>query len=112
MCLYRNFALALTAATLAVGPAQAAPRGFSGDIRFAQSERPRDQDRAFRATRDGRSMPLPLIERKVLPHMGGADYLGPEFKGETYRLKFMDHGRVIWVDVDAATGRIVRRSGN
>ncbi len=85
---------------------------MAGDIRLAQNDRSRDQDRAFRATRDGRSMPLPLIERKVLPHMGGADYLGPEFKGETYRLKFMDHGRVIWVDVDSATGRIVRRSGN
>ena len=75
-------------------------------------QRPRDQDRAFRATREGRSMPLPMIERRVRPHMGGADYLGPELRGETYRLKYMQDGRVIWVDVDAATGRIVRRSGN
>ena len=112
MRLYRTLALALTAATLAGGSVMAAPSGSASDIRFAQNDRSRDQDRAFRATRDGRSMPLPLIERKVLPHMGGADYLGPEFKGETYRLKFMEHGRVIWVDVDAATGRIVRRSGN
>ena len=71
---------------------------------------PRDQDRAFEAAREGRSMPLPKIERRVLPFMGGADYLGPEFNGETYRLKFMRGGRVIWVDVDAATGRILRRS--
>ena len=71
---------------------------------------PRDQDRAFEATREGRSMPLPKIERRVLPFMGGADYLGPEFDGDTYRLKFMRGGRVIWVDVDAATGRILRRS--
>ena len=42
--------------------------------------------------------------------MGGADYLGPELNGETYRLKFMENGRVIWVDVDAQTGRIIRRS--
>jgi uncharacterized membrane protein YkoI len=47
-----------------------------------------------------------------MPFMGGADYLGPEFNGETYRLKFMRGGRVIWVDVDAATGRILRRSRN
>ena len=53
-------------------------------------------------------MPLPKIERRVMPFMGGADYLGPEFNGETYRLKFMRDGRVIWVDVDAATGRIMR----
>jgi hypothetical protein len=73
--------------------------------------RPRDQDRAFEAFREGRSMPLPQIERRVLPMMNGADYLGPEFNGGTYRLKFMRGGRVIWIDVDAQTGRIVGRSG-
>ena len=77
----------------------------------ALADRPRDQDRAFRATQEGRSMPLPKIERRVLPMMGGADYLGPEFRGETYRLKFVQDGRVIWVDVDAATGRVVGRKG-
>jgi hypothetical protein len=76
----------------------------------AWADRPRDQDRAFRATVEGRSMPLPQIERRVMPFMGGADYLGPEFRGDTYRLKFMRDGRVIWVDVDAATGRIIGRS--
>lgn len=76
------------------------------------AQRPRDQDRAFEATREGRSMPLPSIERRVMPFMGGADYLGPEFNGQTYRLKFMRGGRVIWVDVDAATGRILGRSGD
>ena len=78
----------------------------------AWADRPRDQDRAFQATRDGRSMSLPQIERRVMPFMGGADYLGPEFRGDTYRLKFMRDGRVIWVDVDAATGRILGRSGH
>lgn len=77
----------------------------------AWADRPRDQDRAFQATRDGRSMPLPQIERRVMPFMGGADYLGPEFRGDTYRLKFMRDGRVIWVDVDARNGRIIGRSG-
>jgi hypothetical protein len=46
-----------------------------------------------------------------VPMMGGADYLGPEFHGETYRLKFVRDGRVIWVDVDAATGRVVNQVG-
>jgi len=78
----------------------------------AGAERPRDQDRAFEATHEGRSMPLPMIERRVLPIMGDADYLGPEFNGRTYRLKFMRGGRVIWVDVDAATGRVIGRSGD
>ena len=71
----------------------------------------REQQRAFEATRDGRSMPLPQLERRVLPFMGGADYLGPELNGTVYRFKFMRDGRVIWVDVDAATGRIIGKSG-
>src|SRR5437762_3393167 len=71
---------------------------------------PRDGDRAFRDTQQGRSMPLPQIERRVMPFMGGADYLGPELNGEAYRMKFMQNGRVIWVDVDPQTGRIIRRS--
>lgn len=109
MSLYRTLVLFLSAASVAVAtPAFASPRG----VQMAQVERPRDQDRAFRATQEGRSMPLPMIEQRVKPRMGGADYLGPEFRGSTYRLKFMQNGRLIWVDVDAATGRIVGRSGN
>lgn len=76
----------------------------------ALADPPRDSDRAFEATREGRSMPLPQLERKVLPFMGGADYLGPELNGGTYRFKFMVDGRVIWVDVDGRTGRILRKS--
>jgi hypothetical protein len=96
MKMFRTLAAALLSASLIATPALADP--------------PRDQDRAFEATKQGRSMPLPKIERRVMPFMDGADYLGPEFNGETYRLKFMRNGRVIWVDVDAATGRILRRS--
>ena len=76
----------------------------------ALADPPRDADRAFQAKREGRSMPLPQLERRVLPFMGGADYLGPELNGGTYRLKFIQNGRVIWVDVDAQSGRIIRRS--
>jgi hypothetical protein len=96
MRLYRTLFAAALAAGLVAGPAVADP--------------PRDAQRAFQATRDGRSMPLPKIEQRVMPLMPGADYLGPEFNGKTYRLKFMRDGRVIWIDVDAATGQIVRRS--
>jgi hypothetical protein len=79
--------------------------------RGARSEIPqaREQERAFEATREGRSMPLPQLERRVMPLMGGADYLGPEMNGDTYRFKFMQNGRVIWVDVDGQ-GRVIRRS--
>jgi hypothetical protein len=75
----------------------------------ALADKPRDADKAFEATQKGRSMPLPQLERRVLPFMGGADYLGPELNGEITRMKFMRNGRVIWVDVDGQ-GRIVRRS--
>ena len=70
---------------------------------------PRDANRAFQGVRQGRAMPLPELERRVLPFMGGADYLGPEINGDTTRLKFIQNGRVIWVDVDGQ-GRVVRRS--
>ena len=75
----------------------------------ALGEPPRDADRAFRSREQGRSMPLPQLERRVMPMMGGADYLGPELNGDTYRFKFMQNGRVIWVDVDGQ-GRVLRRS--
>ena len=96
MSLFRKSALAALCAGLLVTPALADP--------------PRDADRAFDAKRQGRAMPLPNIERRVMPFMGGADYLGPELNGNRYRLKFVKEGRVIWVDVDAATGRIIGRS--
>lgn len=97
MTMFRSLLLAAAlAAGLTSAPALADP--------------PRDSEKAFRATREGRSMPLPQIERRVLPFMGGADYLGPELNGGTYRMKFIRNGRVIWVDVDPQTGRIVRRS--
>src|SRR4051794_35334908 len=96
MTLFRTSLAALVAASLTGAPALA--------------DGPRDADRAFRDKEQGRSMPLPKIEQRVMPFMGGADYLGPELNGGTYRMKFMQNGRVIWVDVDPQTGRIIRRS--
>ena len=76
--------------------------------------RDREQDAAYQARKQGRIMPLPRIERSVKPRMRGADYLGPELdsRSGTYRLKFVRNGRVIWVDVDARTGRVRGRSGD
>ena len=99
MRMFRTLLLAASAVGLLASPALADP--------------PRDADRAFRATKEGRSMPLPEIKQRVMRMMedDAAVYLGPEFNGETYRLKFiLKDGRVVWVDVDAATGRIKRRS--
>jgi uncharacterized membrane protein YkoI len=112
MNLFRTLFAAAIGVGLIAAPAPAErPRDRDrGAQREQVRDQARDQDRAFEAAKQGRSMPLPNIERRVMPFMGGADYLGPELNGDTYRLKFMRGGRVIWVDVDAATGRIIRRS--
>jgi len=86
------------------------PRGRGPQMQQQDQTPHREQERAFEATRDGRSMPLPQLERRVMPFMGGADYLGPEIRGDSYRMKFIQNGRVIWVDIDPQTGRIIRRS--
>lgn len=111
MNLLRTLLLAgVLAAGLSSAPALA-DRPRDRGPRQDQSQAPhREQERAFEAKREGRSMPLPQLERRVMPLMGGADYLGPEFNGQTYRMKFIQNGRVIWVDVDPQTGRIIRRS--
>ena len=72
--------------------------------------KPKEQDAAWHATREGHIMPLRVIESFVVPRMRGADYLGPELNGDRYRLKFMRDGQVIWIDIDARTGRMVGRS--
>ncbi|HYX46209.1 MAG TPA: hypothetical protein VE820_05245 [Sphingomicrobium sp.] len=97
-----------SAPALADGPRDRGSQGAQG----MEPQGPRgEQERAFEGRRDGRSMPLPQLERRVMPFMGpGADYLGPELNGGAYRMKFIMNGRVIWVDVDPQTGRIIRRS--
>jgi len=123
MSLFRTLLLSLCVAGAAVAtPALARPhndaaatvraRSHDGGARLAWLDRPRDQDRAYMQKQRGQSMPLPQIERRVLPRMGGADYLGPEIRGRNLRMKFMDQGKVIWVDVDPMTGRIIGKSGD
>jgi hypothetical protein len=110
MTLYRTLLLAVAiAGGLNSAAALADPPHDHGPRPSMPLPPQRDADRAFEATREGRSMPLPQLERRVIPMMGGADYLGPELNGDTYRLKFMQNGRVIWVDVDGQ-GRVIRRS--
>jgi hypothetical protein len=80
----------------------------------AADARPRDkeQQNAWRATQEGRFLPLRTIEGLIVPRMRGADYLGPELDYEAgrYRLKFMRGADVIWVDVDARTGQVIGQS--
>jgi hypothetical protein len=108
MSLFRTLLLSLCVASVAATPAHARPRDEVS--RLAWLDRPRDQDRAYIQKQRGQSMPLPQIERRVIPRMGGADYLGPEMRGRNLRMKFMDQGKVIWVDVDPMTGRIIGKS--
>jgi uncharacterized membrane protein YkoI len=79
----------------------------------AQAQRRGDQQRALEARRTGRLLPLPEIERRVVPTMPGSQYLGVDFDSEAvvYTLKFLRDGTVIWVEVDGQTGQIVGRSG-
>ena len=67
----------------------------------------REQDNAYRALQHGRIRPLPEIRARI--NVPGAEFIGVEFDGRIYRLKYMREGEVIWIDVDAETGQIVRR---
>jgi len=69
------------------------------------------QGEARREMRAGNVRSLREIEQHVLPMMSGAQYLGPEYDplAMAYRLKFVKDGRVVFVDVDARSGEILRQ---
>ena len=90
--------LALLSGFVAPAATHAQAGGEQGEVRRDMRER---QVRSLRE-----------IERQVLPTMSGMQYLGPEYDplAMVYRLKFIDKGRVVFVDVDARTGRILGQS--
>lgn len=71
-----------------------------------------EQGQARKELRAGNVRSLREIEQRVLPSMAGSQYLGPEYDpaAMAYRLKFIRQGRVIFVDIDARTGEIMRQS--
>jgi hypothetical protein len=73
----------------------------------------RDQDAALAARRQGRTLPLSEIQRRVIPAMQGAKYLGFDFDSASavYTLKFLREGSLIWVMVDGRSGSVIGRSG-
>lgn len=79
---------------------------------FVQDNSRSDQGEARKAMKAGNIKTISQIERLVLPRMRGAEYLGFAYDAaaRAYRLKFIRNGRVINVDVDGATGRIINRS--
>ena len=91
--------------------------GLSATPALAQQKRG-DQQSARKEMRAGNLLTLRQIERIVVPQIerrgSNIQYLTPEFDevSRAYRMKFIDNdrGQMIWVDVDARTGRILRIS--
>lgn len=71
-----------------------------------------EQSRAREELRTGRILRSDKIEQAVIPRMSGWTYLGFEYDeaAMAYRLKFIQRGHVMFVDVDARTGRILGES--
>ncbi|MCJ2185968.1 PepSY domain-containing protein [Novosphingobium beihaiensis] len=71
-----------------------------------------EQGEARKERKAGNILSIRQIERIVLPRMGGKQYLGPDYDSAAmaYRLKFIQNGKVYYVDVDARTGRIIGQS--
>ncbi|MGN6358339.1 MAG: PepSY domain-containing protein [Novosphingobium sp.] len=94
----RLVATLLMALSLPAVPALAAPGDAQGQVR--------------RDMREGAVRSLREIEQQILPRMQGMEYLGPEYDPAAlaYRLKFIRDGRVVFVDVDARSGQILRQS--
>ena len=72
-----------------------------------------DQAAALAGRQAGRILSAREIERRVLPIMGGARYLGFDFDSgsEVYTLKFLRDGSVIWVNVDGQSGQVLGSTG-
>ncbi len=98
-----RFLALLAVAGLAASPAHA----------FSQRGLQRDgQSGAYRAMQQGEVLSLPEIRRRVSVTVPNAQFIGVEIiGGMIYRLKYMRGSEVIWIDVDARTGRIVARTG-
>jgi Ni/Co efflux regulator RcnB len=72
-----------------------------------------DQGKARKEMRAGNVLRLSDIEGRILPQMRGFQYLGPAYDSTAmaYRLKFLRGQQVVYVDVDARTGRVIGKSG-
>ncbi len=81
-------------------------------VPIAGADQISEQGQVRRERRAGNVRSLREIEQMVIPQMSGMQYLGPEYDAAAmaYRLKFIQSGKVFFVDVDARTGRIIGRS--
>lgn len=71
-----------------------------------------DQGMARKEAQAGHILKSREIEARILPMMGKSEYLGFAYDSTAmaYRLKFIREGRVLFVDVDARSGRIIQKS--
>jgi hypothetical protein len=78
----------------------------------APADQRRDGVAATQARREG-VMKIREVERRIIPTMGDAQYLGfdLEMPSGVYTLKFLRDGNVIWVEVDGRSGQVIGRSG-
>ncbi|WP_448663200.1 hypothetical protein ACG3SL_00545 [Sphingomonas sp. CJ20] len=109
----RRVMCAWLAAISPAGAAVAHPVAPSFDARIELVQN-YGQDTARERRMKGELLPVREIERRVIPRMPGAQYLGFDYDPATdiYTLKFLRNGSVIWVDVDGHTGQILRRTGS
>lgn len=98
----------LLALSLSAAIALALPPAVPG---WAQQPKS-DQGAARKEAQAGHILKSREIEARILPMMGGAEYLGFAYDSTAmaYRLKFIRDRRVLFVDVDARSGRIIQRS--
>lgn len=77
----------------------------------AANPRFRDAQEAFRGVRQGEILPLQVIRERI--RIPGAEMIGADLiaGGTRYRLRFMRGANVLWVDVDARTGRVLGTAG-
>jgi len=83
----------------------------------ASAQNWRDQRTPF----DGREMPVdgsgvqpfPRLVNAARAAAGGGTYIGSDFDAgsATYRFKFINNGRVTWVDVDGRSGQVLDVEG-
>lgn len=78
----------------------------------ASAQSNNDQREARKEMKAGNVLSLREIESRILPTMNGSEYLGPAYdsRAVAWRLKFIRSGQVMFVDVDARTGRVIKRS--
>jgi hypothetical protein len=101
----RKFVLMLTALA-ATGAA-----GFTAASAVPGVHPMRGSQEAFRGVRQGDILPLNVIRERV--RIPGAVLIGADLiaGGAVYRLRFMRGPNVMWVDIDARTGRELARMG-